>query len=60
MDAETKAAVLEEQRAWIKRKEENVKCAGAAAFGGSLQPQLVYSAAEEMTRTRNYGDEVWS
>ena len=39
LDAETKATVLDEQRAWIKRKEENVKGAGAAAFGGSLQPQ---------------------
>ena len=25
LDAETKAKVLDEQRAWIKRKEENVK-----------------------------------
>ena len=54
LDAETKATVLDEQRAWIKRKEENVKGAGAAAFGGSLQPQLENSTAEEMTRARTY------
>lgn len=54
LDAETKAKVLEEQRAWIERKEENVKGAGAAAFGGSLQAQLENSTAEEMTRARAY------
>ncbi len=54
LDAETKAIVLEEQRAWIQRKEENVKGAGAAASGGSLQPQLENSTAEEMTRARAY------
>lgn len=54
LDAETKAKVLEEQRAWVKRKEENVKGAGATAFGGSLQPQLENSTAEEMTRARAY------
>lgn len=54
LDAETRAKVLDEQQAWIKRKEENVKGAGAAAFGGSLQPQLENSTAEEMTRARAY------
>lgn len=54
LDAETKAKVLDEQRAWIKRKEENVKGAGAAAYGGSLQSQLENSTAEEMTRARAY------
>ena len=54
LDAETKTEVLDEQRAWIKRKEENVKGAGAEAFGGSLQPQLENSAAKEMTRARAY------
>ena len=32
LDGETKAKVLDEQRAWIKRKEENIRGAGAAAF----------------------------
>lgn len=54
LDDETKAKVLDEQRAWIKRKEENIRGAGAAAFGGSLQPQLENSTAEEMTRARAY------
>ena len=54
LDAETKAEVLDEQRAWIKRKEENVIGAGAQVFGGSLQPQLENSTAEEMTRARAY------
>ena len=54
LDAETKEKVLDEQRAWIKRKEENIKGAGAAAYGGSLQPQLENTTAEEMTRARVY------
>lgn len=54
LDAETKEKVLDEQRAWIERKERNVIVAGVAAWGGSLQPQLENSAAEEMTRARAY------
>ena len=54
LDAETKEKVLEEQRAWIERKEANVIASGAMAFGGSLQPQLENSTAEEMTRARAY------
>ncbi|MBE5880762.1 MAG: DUF1311 domain-containing protein [Lachnospiraceae bacterium] len=54
LDAETKAKVLEEQRAWIQRKERNVEAAGVAAYGGSLQPQLENSTAKEMTRARVY------
>lgn len=50
LDAETKEKVLAEQRAWIKRKEANVRASGAMAFGGSLQPLLEDSTAEEMTR----------
>lgn len=54
LDAETKAEILEEQREWIKRKEQNIRGAGAEAFGGSLQPLLENSIAEEMTRARAY------
>lgn len=54
LDAETKAEILDEQRKWIKRKEQNIRGAGAEAFGGSLQPQLENSVAEEMTRARAY------
>ena len=54
LDAETKAKVLEEQREWIKSKEGNVTAAGLQALGGSLQPQLENTVAEEMTRARAY------
>ncbi len=54
LDAETKAKLLEEQRAWIKRKEKNIIGAGMQAYGGSLQPQVENSVAEEMTRARVY------
>lgn len=54
LDAETKAKVLEEQRAWIKRKEGNATAAGMQALGGSLQPLLESETAAEMTRARVY------
>ena len=54
LDAETKAKVLTEQRAWIKRKEGNATAAGLEAFGGSLQPLLESETAAEMTRARVY------
>lgn len=54
LDAETKAKVLEEQRAWIKRKEGNVTAAGVQVLGGSLQPLLESETAAEMTRARVY------
>ena len=54
LDAETKAKVLEEQRAWIKRKEGNVTAAGLGALGGTLQPLLESETAGEMTRARVY------
>ena len=54
LDAETKAKVLEEQRAWIKRKEGNATAAGVQALGGSLQPLLESGTARDMTRARVY------
>ncbi len=54
LDAETKAKLLEEQRAWIKRKEGNVTAAGLGALGGTLQPLLESENAGEMTRARVY------
>jgi uncharacterized protein YecT (DUF1311 family) len=54
LDAETKAKVLEEQRAWITRKDENIKGAGAAVYGGSMQAQLENSTAKDLTRARAY------
>lgn len=54
LDPETKEKVLEEQRAWIKRKEENVRAAGMWALGGTLQPLLESDMAGGMTRARVY------
>ncbi|WP_408070545.1 lysozyme inhibitor LprI family protein [Butyrivibrio sp. JL13D10] len=46
--------LLADQRAWIKRKEADVKETGALYEGGSMQPQLEASRAEELTRVRVY------
>jgi len=54
LDEEIKAKVLEEQRAWIKRKEGNATAAGMEALGGTLQPLLESETAAEMTRARVY------
>jgi uncharacterized protein YecT (DUF1311 family)/predicted small lipoprotein YifL len=54
LDDEAMASVLKEQREWLTRKDENIKGAGASVYGGSLQPQLENSVAEEMTRARAY------
>lgn len=54
LDAQTKAKVLEEQRAWIKRKEGNAKAAGIEVLFGSLQPLQESETAAEMTRARVY------
>jgi uncharacterized protein YecT (DUF1311 family) len=54
LDDEAMASVRKEQREWLTRKDENIKGAGASVYGGSLQPQLENSVAEEMTRARAY------
>jgi uncharacterized protein YecT (DUF1311 family) len=54
LDDEAMASVLKEQREWLTRKDENIKGAGASVYGGSLQPQLENTVAEEMTRARAY------
>ena len=51
---EMKKKVLNQQRAWIKRKDENVKSAGDMVDGGSMQPLVHNSRAAEMTRARVY------
>jgi len=53
-DAATKAKLLEEQNAWIKRKEGNVSAAGLQALGGTLQPLLESEMVGAMTRARVY------
>lgn len=54
LSPEEKEKILDEQRAWIKRKETRVRGAGAEALGGSLQPQLENDVAKDMTRGRVY------
>lgn len=51
---EMKKKVLNQQRAWIKRKDENVKSAGDMVEGGSIQPLVHSSRAAEITRARVY------
>lgn len=51
---EMKKKVLNQQRAWIKRKDENVKSAGDMVSGGSIQSLVCNSRAAEMTRVRVY------
>lgn len=48
------SGILEEQMAWMKRKEQNMIAAGYDAYGGTLQPLLESSVAKDMTRARSY------
>lgn len=54
LNPEMKKKVLKQQRAWIKRKNENVKSAGDMVSGGSIQSLVCNSRAAEMTRVRVY------
>lgn len=54
LNPEMKKKVLNQQRAWIKRKDENVKSAGDMVSGGSIQSLVCNSRAAEMTRVRVY------
>lgn len=54
LSPERKTEMLDEQRAWIKRKEIRVRGAGVEALGGSLQSQLENDTAKDMTRARAY------
>ncbi len=53
LDEETKAELLEEQRAWITEKEAEVKQVGEEA-GGSIAALLCNQRAAQLTRTRVY------
>lgn len=53
MDEETKAELLEEQRAWITEKEAEVKQVGEEA-GGSIAALLCNQRAAQLTRVRVY------
>lgn len=54
LDQEKMDNLLEEQRAWIVTKEEEVKQAAEAVSGGSLAPLVSNQKAAELTRTRVY------
>lgn len=46
--------LLEEQRAWITKKEAEVEEAGKEVEGGSLYPLLTYTTAADLTEERVY------
>ena len=54
IDENSKQALLEEQRAWVKRKEAHVTEAGAEFEGGTMQPFLENCAGKEYSRKRCY------
>ncbi|MGN0341888.1 MAG: lysozyme inhibitor LprI family protein [Roseburia sp.] len=49
-----KATVQDEQKNWIKEKEEKIELAGAQFEGGSMQPFIENTKASELTRIRCY------
>ena len=51
--------LTEEERAWIKWKEQAVKDAGSEMEGGSMQPLLENDKAAEVTRERVYELAGW-
>lgn len=53
-DDDYKATLLDEQRDWIKMKEDQVTFAGAMFEGGTMQPLIENSTAMELTRVRCY------
>lgn len=54
IDEDRKQTLLDEQRAWIKRKEAYVTKAGAEFEGGTMQPFLENCAGKEYSRKRCY------
>lgn len=46
--------LLEEQRAWIRKKEAEVEEAGKEVEGGSLYPLITYTIAADLTEERTY------
>lgn len=54
LNAEQKKKLLAQQRAWIKRKEADIKATGAEYEGGSIQPLIYNSRTAELTRARVY------
>ena len=54
IDEDRKQALLEEQRAWVKRKEAYISEAGSEFAGGTMQPFLENSAGKSYSRKRCY------
>ena len=54
IDEDRKQALLDEQRAWIRRKEAYIAKAGAEFEGGTMQPFLENCAGKEYSRKRCY------
>lgn len=54
LDEESMGDLLEEQRAWITKKEEEVKKAGEEFGGGSMAALVANQKAAELTKTRVY------
>ena len=53
-DEESMETLTEEERYWIRRKEETVQEAGAEVEGGTLYSLVVNSKAADLTRKRVY------
>lgn len=45
-------ALRDAERAWIQYRDNNCRAEGFAARGGSMEPLLVYSCLERLTRNR--------
>ncbi len=54
LPSEKMEAIRAEEREWIAYKEEEVKIAGQAYEGGSMQPMAESLRAAELTRERVY------
>ncbi len=54
MDDEDMARLTEEEKAWIEKKDEEVKAAGADYEGGSLQSMVMSTKAAELTKAQVY------
>ena len=54
LDADSMAALTQEEKTWIAEKEAAAKDAGAVYAGGSMEPMAVNEKAAEMTRDRVY------
>lgn len=59
LGSEEMQKLTEEERAWIKWKEQAVKDAGSEMEGGSIQPLLENDKAAEVTRERVYELAGW-